>query len=99
MAFRAGPAWVASGEDEVSPLWDALADETRADDTRLPDTGVGLELERMLSAAFIRDARYGTRASTLIAIDHAGHGWISERRFGPEGVFEGETTLRIGPGA
>ena len=92
-------AWVASGEDDVSPLWNALADETRADDSRLPDTGVGLELERMLSAAFIRDARYGTRASTLIAIDHAGHGWISERRFGPEGVFEGETTLRIGPGA
>ena len=47
---------MASGEDDVSPLWDALADETRADDTRLPDTGVGLELERMLSAAFIRDA-------------------------------------------
>ena len=23
-------AWVASGEDDVSPLWDALADETRA---------------------------------------------------------------------
>ena len=29
----------------------------------------------------------------------ADHGWISERRFGPEGVFEGETTLRIEPGA
>ena len=92
-------AWVASGEDDVAPLWHALSDETRAPDTRLPDTGVGRDLERMLSSAFIRDARYGTRASTLIAIDHGGHGWISERRFGPEGVFEGETTLRIGTGA
>jgi len=53
----------------------------------------------MLSPAFIRSERYGTRASTLIAIDHGGHGWISERRFGPEGVFEGETTLRVGTGA
>ena len=92
-------AWVASGEDDVAPLWHALSDETRAPDTRLPDTGVGRDLERMLSSAFIRDARYGTRASTLIAIDHGGHGWISERRFGREGVFEGETTLRIGTGA
>lgn len=88
--------WIAAGDDGVDPLWKALADETPAPDDRLPDTGVGLELERRLSPAFIRDARYGTRASTLIAIDHAGHGWISERRFGPDGVFEGETTLRIG---
>mgnify|MGYP006173327855 CR=1 FL=1 len=91
--------WVASERDDVGPLWAALADETPAPDEHLPDTGVGIDLERMLSPAFIRGERYGTRASTLIAIDHAGHGWISERRFGPEGVFEGETTLRIGAGA
>jgi uncharacterized protein with NRDE domain len=91
--------WLATDADDVSPLWQALADETPAPDDRLPDTGVGIELERVLSPAFIRGDRYGTRASTLIAIDHAGHGWISERRFGPEGVFEGETTLRIGVGA
>lgn len=91
-------AWLATEEDDVSALWQALADEAQAPDDRLPDTGVGLELERMLSPAFIRGDRYGTRASTLIAIDHAGHGWISERRFGPGGVPEGETTLRIGPG-
>ena len=58
--------------------------------------GVGLALERMLSPAFIRGESYGTRACTLIAIDYDGHGWISERRFGPGGMFEGETTLRIG---
>jgi len=92
-------AWAASETDDAGPLWDALADETPSPDDRLPDTGVGIELERMLSPAFIRGDRYGTRASTLIAIDHAGHGWISERRFGPAGVFKGETTLRIGVGA
>lgn len=91
-------AWLASDGDDVSPLWQALADETQASDDDLPDTGVGIELERMLSPAFIRGDRYGTRASTLLAIDYTGHGWISERRFGPDGVFEGETTLRIGIG-
>lgn len=92
-------AWLTLDTDDVSPLWRALADETLAEDDRLPDTGVGLERERMLSPAFIRGGIYGTRASTLIAIDHDGHGWIGERRFGPDGVFEGETTLRIGPAA
>lgn len=92
-------AWVSAERDEVDTLWSALADETPAPDDRLPDTGVGIDVERRLSPAFIRGERYGTRASTLIAIDHAGHGWISERRFGPDGVFEGETTLRIGADA
>ncbi len=94
MAALAG--WTQRRDDDVEPLWQALADERLADDAALPDTGVGLERERMLSAAFIRNPVYGTRTSTLVAIDAAGDGWISERRFGPDGVFEGETTLRIG---
>ena len=78
---------------DTEPLWHALADEHAAADAELPDTGVGLDLERKLSPAFIRDPVYGTRASTIIAIDYEGRGYISERRFGPNGVFEGETTL------
>ena len=85
--------WCAAGIDDLTQLWAALSDEAIAADTDLPDTGVGIELERMLSAAFIRGPRYGTRASTIITIDHAGQGWIHERRFGPQGVFEGETSL------
>jgi len=85
--------WIAAGDEALSPLWQALADETVADDARLPDTGVGLELERRLSPAFIRGHDYGTRASTIVAVDGAGRGWIHERRFGPDGVFLGETRL------
>lgn len=87
--------WVDSGATDPGSLWHALADEQVAADAELPDTGVGIELERWLSPAFIRGPAYGTRASTIIAIDHQGRGYISERRFGPSGVFEGETTLRI----
>jgi uncharacterized protein with NRDE domain len=85
--------WIASGESELEPLWRALADETLAPDGELPETGIEPELERMLSATFIRDPLYGTRASTLIAVGHDGQGWISERRFGADGEFAGETTL------
>ena len=86
--------WSQSEATDLEPLWQALADERVAPDAELPDTGVGIELERWLSPAFIRGPAYGTRASTIIAIDYEGKGWISERRFGPDGVFEGETTLR-----
>ncbi|REN03352.1 hypothetical protein DSI35_17615, partial [Mycobacterium tuberculosis] len=53
----------------------------------------GLERERWLSSAFIRSPEYGTRASTIIALDANGHGFIAERRFDAEGVCVGETTL------
>jgi uncharacterized protein with NRDE domain len=82
-------------ENDFSPLFHALADEGVAPDAQLPDTGIGRERERWLSAAFIRGQDYGTRASTVVAIDHDGGGLITERRFGPNGRFDGETTLRF----
>lgn len=88
--------WLATGNDGLEPLWAALADEQQAADAQLPATGVPLELERRLSSAFIRGNDYGTRASTLLAIDHDGGGFIHERRFGPEGVFLGKTRVEIG---
>ncbi|MEF9977329.1 MAG: NRDE family protein [Thermomonas sp.] len=89
-------AWVDAGHDDLDPLWQALADERIAADTDLPETGVGIELERRLSPAFIRGKDYGTRASTLILVGHDGESRIHERRFGPDGVFEGETVLHGG---
>ena len=86
--------WSETEATDPAPLWQALADERVAADAALPDTGVGIALERKLSSAFISGPDYGTRASTLIAIDYQGRGYISERRFGPDGAFEGETTLR-----
>jgi uncharacterized protein with NRDE domain len=84
-------AWLNDGAaDAVEPLFEALADEHPAPDDELPDTGIGLVLERRLSAAFIRGADYGTRASTVVLIDHAGSGLIVERRFGPNGRLDGQ---------
>jgi uncharacterized protein with NRDE domain len=82
-----------SDGNDFAPLFAALADDAEWPDAVLPDTGVGIDLERRLSAAFIRGHRYGTRASTLIAIDRAGAGCIIERRFGPDGLALGETRL------
>jgi uncharacterized protein with NRDE domain len=88
--------WIDVGDAaDFAPLFAALADEQVAPDAQLPDTGIGLERERWLSAAFIRGPDYGTRASTVVAIGHDGHGVIVERRFGPNGRCAGETMLRF----
>jgi uncharacterized protein with NRDE domain len=49
--------------------FELLSDETVAAEEDLPDTGVGLEREMILSPIFIRTATYGTRSSTFLAFD------------------------------
>jgi uncharacterized protein with NRDE domain len=46
-----------------------LDDTSLAKDEELPDTGVGIELERMLSPIFIKSKEYGTRSSTIVTVD------------------------------
>ena len=48
--------------------FEMLADTTRAPDFRLPDTGVPLDLERVLSAVCIETPGYGTRTSTVVKL-------------------------------
>lgn len=94
LATRALDAWLASGEADrdpwsepgiLEPLFTALADSSPAPDGTLPDTGIGLELERRLSPAFVRDATYGTRCSTVVLARDDGF-VFAERRFGPGGT-------------
>ena len=85
-------AWLRGDVEDVAALFEALTDEHVAADAVLPDTGIGIAHERRLSAAFIRGDTYGTRASTVVAIGHDDRGLIIERRFGPGGAAQGETS-------
>lgn len=84
-------------DDRVDPksLFDLLSDRTPATDDELPDTGVPLEWERALSAAFIDGPEYGTRASTVVRIDAHGGAEFEERRFGPNAVVAGESRFSL----
>lgn len=81
-------------DPELSPLFEALADERPAPDAQLPDTGVGLELERRLSPPFIRGEHYGTRCSSIVLVGGE-HALFAERRYGPNGATLGERVQRI----
>jgi uncharacterized protein with NRDE domain len=48
--------------------FEMLADTTRAPDLRLPETGVPLDMERILSAVCIETPGYGTRTSTVVKL-------------------------------
>jgi uncharacterized protein with NRDE domain len=70
----------------VEPLLAMMADTTMAPDGELPNTSVGPERERMLSAARIVSASYGTRCSTVVMQSRQGAIRFAERTYGPEGV-------------
>lgn len=74
-------AGAGTGAPPVEKLFALLADETKPDDALLPDTGVGIEWERILGSLFIRSPQYGTRSSTVLVVDDKNRVTFAERVF------------------
>jgi uncharacterized protein with NRDE domain len=83
-----------SGEDQINALKTLLEDRSIAPDEALPNTGVGIHLERILSAQFVEMNGYGTRSSATILIDYEGIIHFSERTY-DNGKFIHEITEKI----
>lgn len=75
---------------EQTAFFDLLADREIVPDTHLPETGVPLHWERILSAVFVSSPDYGTRASTLLTMHREGRVELVERSFGAGAVPLGE---------
>jgi uncharacterized protein with NRDE domain len=80
---------------DPEPLLALLRDDRPAPDEQLPQTGVGLEWERLLSSAFVRAPDYGTRCSTIIRIDAQGRAYFDEWSWNSAGSGIGRTSLRF----
>ncbi len=81
---------VLRSKTEVEPedLFKVLIDQWKPADEVLPDTGVGLEWERILGPVFITSSVYGTRSSTVILVDYRGRVVFAERSYhGDPGQF------------
>jgi uncharacterized protein with NRDE domain len=78
---------------DIEKIWEILADRSRPPDKALPDTGVGLQRERILSSLFISSPDYGTRSSSIILMEKSGQIAVMERTFlnTANATEEGET--------
>ncbi len=72
-----------SSAPDPSPeaLFALLADRTVTDDKLLPDTGVGIDQERLLAPIFVKGPLYGTRSSTLVIMDSEKNVTFIERSY------------------
>ena len=84
-----------SGGDKfnIEKIWKILSDRSQPADDELPDTGVGLQWERILAPLFITSPDYGTRSSSIVLIEYSGRTTFMERTFenGADGTMRGET--------
>jgi uncharacterized protein with NRDE domain len=74
---------------KAAAMLDLLRDDETAPDGELPRTGVSLELERMLSSAFVRGETYGTRSSTIFTIAVDGTASFAEWAWSETGSLAG----------
>ena len=85
---RAGFAAALPALPDTAGLFALLADREIVADAELPDTGVPLAWERLLSAVFVRSPDYGTRASTVLWQNRRGDIHFAEQGFGPTGPLQ-----------
>ncbi len=92
-------ACLAAAAVDLESLFALLADRTQAERAALPATGIAPQWERLLSSAFIVDARYGTRCSTVLTIARDGNARFVERSFDAQGRQTGEADHEFALGA
>jgi uncharacterized protein with NRDE domain len=84
-----------NGKEKIDfeKIFEILSDNSMPPDDELPDTGVGLHWERILSPLFISSPDYGTRSSSVVLLDKSGRVSIRERTFFNTGdeIKEGAT--------
>jgi len=74
---------ILSQEDPITTesLFSMLKEREIPEDDKLPDTGVGIEWERILGPIFIHSPSYGTRSSTVLIMENSGKTVVCERTF------------------
>lgn len=70
-------------EDDLrNSVWDILEDERKVIVDLLPETGISIEMEQLLSSTFIQSPVYGTRCSNFLRIGHSEINWIEKTQQG-----------------
>lgn len=79
----------------AEPLLNILQNKKQAEEKDLPDTGIGLEWEKVLSPIFINTKGYGTRCSTILLWGNADKIKFREVTYDESGAQTGDKQLEI----
>ena len=65
-------------------VWDILQDERKVANELLPQTGIALEMEALLSSTFIQSPVYGTRSSNFLCMQAQQFIWLEKTQYGEQ---------------
>lgn len=74
-----------NANDFIHKLQSMMLDKSQFSDHQLPQTGVPLEWERLLSTIFIQSDNYGTRSTSILLFDQNKNIELSEAQYNNEG--------------
>lgn len=72
---------ISQSDVTTEAMFQMMNDRTKADDDKLPDTGVSKALESELSPMFINMNEYGTRCTTVLTVTYDNQVTLSERTY------------------
>jgi len=75
-------------------VWDILEDERKVVTELLPQTGISLEMEELLSSTFIQSPVYGTRCSNFLRMKN--HSWLWQEK-SQQGDNQGQIVEQVIP--
>lgn len=70
---------------DIAALLQLMKDDSQAQDSDLPATGVSMEWERLLSSIYIKHSEYGTRSTSIVLQDKMGGITFVEARYDGKG--------------
>ena len=92
-------AGLIDGDDvNETTLMRMLGDREKASADEVQTNGLAFSMAHALTAPFIVHPEYGTRCSTVLTIDDAGHASFLERSFDPDGRPSGDARYRFESG-
>ncbi|WP_110456835.1 NRDE family protein [Shewanella algidipiscicola] len=81
----------------IDALLAIMTDQSQAQDSELPQTGIALEWERLLSSIYIKHPEYGTRSTSIILQDNQGNSEFIEVRYDGKGRNLGRQRFTLSP--
>lgn len=91
---KIGPAFMRKFVDPEE-IFELLYDDVTAPTAELPETGLTPDRERALSSMFIKTGNYGSRCSTVVAVDRDNNWLFSERTYDPQDFSHKDRTFRF----
>lgn len=71
---------------DVDAAYHILRDEQKAPVAKLPETGLDTQTELLVSSPFIINSKYGTRSSSVWAVDNNGYSVFNECSYNAQGI-------------